>query len=216
MAELADLAHFIKICGITSLEDAQCALEAGADAIGLIMAVSPRQLSLVQASALAEATKGSILRVGVFRDNSTRFICESVDATGVEVVQVHGELSAELLSELRDRGVGVIKALSVASDELVTFDEHRVDAVLVDGPRPGSGDSHAWDDVSRRHFQRPLIAAGGLTPANVGEVLALTHAWGVDVASGVETSPGQKDPLRVRDFVRNASAFFDQREESRD
>jgi phosphoribosylanthranilate isomerase len=216
VTEFSDLAHFIKICGITTLEDARCATQAGADAIGLIFASSPRQLSLRQAVDLTEATRGSILRVGVFRDSSTRFVCDAVDATGVEVVQVHGTLSDELLGELRDRRVAVIKALSVTSDELVSFDEHCVDAVLIDGPRPGSGVAHTWNDVAQRFFQRPLIAAGGLTPANVAEVLAMTGAWGADVASGVEASPGRKDPLRVRDFVQNASAFFEQREESRE
>lgn len=216
MPELSAMAHFVKICGITTLEDAQCVIEAGADALGLILAASPRQLSLDQASDLAAATKGSIVRVGGFRDNTTRFVCEAVDATGVEVAQVHGVLSDELFGELRDRGVAIIKAIPVASDELVTFDEHRVDAVLIDGPRPGSGDPHTWNDVSQRHFQRPLIAAGGLTPGNVAEVLAMTGAWGADVASGVETAPGRKDPRRVRDFVASASAFFEHREESRD
>jgi phosphoribosylanthranilate isomerase len=210
------MAHFVKICGVTSLEDAQCVIEARADALGLIFAPSPRQLSLEQASELAEATKGQILRVGVFRDNAVKFICDALDATGVEVAQVHGDLSSELVSELRDRGVAIIKAVVVGSEEFVVFDEHLVDAILVDGPRPGSGDPHTWSDVSQRHFQRPLIAAGGLNPANVSDVLAMTGAWGADVASGVEMTPGRKDPRRVRDFVASALAFFEHPEESRD
>ena len=216
MAELSAMPHFIKICGITSLEDALCVVGAGADAIGLILAASPRQLSLAAASDLAAATHGSILRVGVFRDNTTGFVCDAVDRTGVEAAQIHGVLTDELIGELRGRGVAIIKALSVGGAQLMGFDESEVDAILVDGPRPGSGAAHSWDELSERSFRRPIIAAGGLVAGNVAETLAMTGAWGVDVATGVESAPGRKDASRVRDFVANALAFFEQRKECGD
>jgi phosphoribosylanthranilate isomerase len=200
---------FVKICGITSLDDARMVAESGADAIGLIFAESTRQLSLEQAALISRAVQGSIVRVGVFRHHATDFVVRAVDEVGVDVAQIHGDLDGELVDALRRRGVGIIKALSVDDDEFSDFDERDVDAVLLDGPAPGSGQPHAWPDLTVRGFARHVIAAGGLTPLNVTAALEATGAWGVDVSSGVESAPGQKDPSRVRDFVLNARAFFE-------
>jgi phosphoribosylanthranilate isomerase len=210
---LSNAGSFIKICGVTSIGDAHVVSEAGADAVGLIFAQSSRQLSVEAASEIASATKGSILRVGVFRNNSTDFVLRCVDGSDVDAAQVHGTLPDELVTALRSRHVAIIKALSVESEEFFEFDDRKVDAVLVDGPAPGSGQTHAWHDLARRHFTRPVIAAGGLTDLNVVAVLETTNAWGVDVSSGVESAPGVKDPSSVRDFVRNARAYFDSRKE---
>jgi len=210
---LTDARSFVKICGVTSIDDAHAVSEAGADAIGLIFAQSRRQLSVEKAHEIASVTKGSILRVGVFRNNSADFVLRSVDGSGVDVAQVHGALSDELIAALRSRHVDIIKALSVDSDEFFQFEDLKVDAVLVDGPAPGSGQTHAWHDLARRQFTRPVIAAGGLTDLNVAAVLETTNAWGVDVSSGVESAPGVKDLSRVADFVRSARSYFDQREE---
>lgn len=183
--------------------------EAGADAIGLIFAESTRQLSIEQAALISRAVRGSIARVGVFRHDATDFVVRCVDETGVDVVQVHGQLDSELVDAMRRRGVGIIKALSVDGEEFSDFDERNVDAVLLDGPVPGSGETHAWPDLSARGFARHVIVAGGLTALNVTAALEATGAWGVDVSSGVESAPGRKDPSRVRDFVSNARAFFE-------
>jgi phosphoribosylanthranilate isomerase len=200
---------FVKICGITTLDDARMVAETGADAIGLIFAESTRQLSLEQAALISRAVEGLIVRVGVFRHHASDFVVRAVDETGVDVAQIHGDLDGELVDALRSRGVGIIKALSVNASEYSDFDERNVDAVLLDGPSPGSGLAHAWPDLTVRAFARHVIAAGGLTPLNVTAVLEATGAWGVDVSSGVESAPGQKDPSRVSDFVTNARAFFE-------
>jgi phosphoribosylanthranilate isomerase len=202
---------FVKICGITSVADARFAAEAGTDAIGLILAESPRRLTTTAARDIAAAIKGTALSVAVFRHNTPEFILEAVDATQVGVVQVHGELPADLANDLRLRGLSIIKALSVTEDEFYSFDETLVDVVLVDGPAPGSGVVHAWPDPTERAFRRPVIAAGGLTPNNVAEFIELTGAWGVDVASGVESSPGTKDSRLVVGFITNARACFARR-----
>jgi phosphoribosylanthranilate isomerase len=213
MARFVPGASYVKICGVTSIEDARMVVDAGADALGLIFAESSRQLTLPAASEIARAIEGSILRVGVFRHNSADFVLEHVDGAGVDVAQIHGDLSPELIEALRQRGVAIVKALSVDEPEFFTFDENTVDAVLIDGPSPGSGQSHGWENLDRRSFSRPVIAAGGLTPLNVVDVLALTNAWGVDVSSGVESQPGKKDPARVRDFVMSARRYFNHRGE---
>jgi phosphoribosylanthranilate isomerase len=204
-------ASFVKICGITSVEDAQVAAKTGADAIGLILAESPRQLTSTAARDITDAMEGAVLRVAVFRHNTPEFILEAVDTMAPDAVQIHGKLPAALAGELRERGLNIIKALSVTEKEFYSFDETLVGAVLIDGPSPGSGEAHAWPDLTERGFHCPVIAAGGLTPSNVAAFIELTGAWGVDVASGIERSPGVKDPELVAAFVANARAAFARR-----
>jgi phosphoribosylanthranilate isomerase len=199
---------FVKICGVTSLDDAQFVVAVGASALGLILAESSRQLTLDQARVIADATKGDLLRFAVFRHNDDDFILEHVDALGIDVVQVHGALSASLLAELRERPVLIVKALSVDEPELLSFDDASVDAVLIDGSKPGSGESYPREHLERREFSVPVIAAGGLTPLNVADLIAESGVVGVDTSSGVESHPGVKSHDLVVDFIRNARAAF--------
>jgi phosphoribosylanthranilate isomerase len=203
---------FVKICGVTTMDDAKFVVSAGASALGLILAESSRRLTLDQAREIAQTTDGELLRFGVFRHNDDDFILEHVDALGVDVVQVHGDLSAALLGALRERPVLVVKALSVDEPSFLNFDEETVDAVLIDGPRPGSGETYSLEYVKERDFRVPVIAAGGLTPANVSEVIKTTRVAGVDSSSGVERQPGEKDPGLVESFIANARAAFSARE----
>jgi phosphoribosylanthranilate isomerase len=198
---------YVKICGVTSVEDARMVADAGASALGLIFAASPRRLTLAQAGEIAEATSGRLLRVAVFRHDTDEFILERLDALGsggVEIVQLHGELSDDLLSKLRARSLSIVKALSIDADEFDHFDEASVDAILVDGANPGSGHTHSWERLRTRRFRAPVIAAGGLNPENVEEVVRSTGVAGADCASGVESSPGVKDPELVTRFIANA------------
>ena len=199
---------FVKICGVTSLDDAKFIVSAGASALGLILAASPRQLTLDEARVIADATKGDLLRCAVFRHNDDDFIVEHVDALGADVVQVHGALSSSLLRALRERPVLIMKALSVDEPEFLTFDESSVDAVLIDGPRPGSGQTHSPDHLKRRAFSVPVVAAGGLTPRNVANLIDTSQVTGVDTSSGVESKPGTKDHDLVERFIANARAAF--------
>jgi phosphoribosylanthranilate isomerase len=203
-----DSAYFVKICGVTSLGDANAAIDAGASAIGLNLATSSRHLSLDRALAIAEATRGRVLRTLIFFDNDDEFIVQAVDLIDADVVQIHGALSDSLLGQLRERDVQIIKALAIGTDEFYGFDESIVDAVMVDGATPGSGLSHSWEELAERSFGVPVIAAGGLNDDNVARVIELTGAWGVDSASGVESSPGIKDRDRMSDFVANAQKAF--------
>lgn len=198
----------VKICGVTTLGDANAVIAAGATSIGLILAKSPRQLSLERALALSAATKGRILRTAVFRDNDEAFIVHALNVIDVDVVQVHGPLPDTLRDEIRRRGSLVVKALAIESDEFYDFDEREVDAVLIDGASPGCGVAHSWEELGARSFSVPVIAAGGLTPDNVAATIALTGAWGVDTASGTELSPGVKDRDKVQRFVDQARAAF--------
>ena len=203
-----DSAYFVKICGVTSLGDANAAIDAGASAIGLNLATSSRHLSLDRALAIAEATRGRVLRTLIFFDNDDEFIVQAVDLIDADVVQIHGPLNERLRGQLRERAVRIIKALAIGTDEFYGFDESTVDAVMVDGATPGSGLSHSWDELAERSFGVPVIAAGGLNDDNVAHVIELTGVWGVDSASGVESSPGIKDRDRMSDFVANAHSAF--------
>ncbi len=206
-----DASFFVKICGVTTLGDANAAIDAGANAIGLILAASPRQLSLDRALAIAAATNGRTVRTLVFRDNDDGFITDAVDLIAPDAVQVHGPASDELVAYLRASQIVVIKALPIASDEFYDFDATRVDAVLVDGASPGSGEIHSWDGLGERVFSVPVIAAGGLNDTNVANVIGRTSVWGVDCASGVESTPGVKDRARLNRFVHNAREAFQER-----
>jgi phosphoribosylanthranilate isomerase len=202
---------YVKICGVTTLGDANAVIDAGASALGLILTKSPRKLSLDRALAIAAATKGRIVRTAVFNEDSDDVVLEAVDLLDVDAVQLHGPLSDSLLAALRERGLTIVKALYIGSDEFFDFDDRGVDMVHVDGARPGSGQTHSWDELAVRPFSVPIIAAGGLRADSVADVVTLINVWGVDTASGVESSPGIKDRELVKRFVDNATTAFEER-----
>lgn len=216
MPSFSGINSFVKVCGVTSMLDAQLVIDAQATALGLIFAASRRQVSLEIGREIAQYAKGAILVVGVFRNNEPDFILEVVEQVPLDAVQIHGALDGNVLNELRRRGLGVIKALSIDDGDFFDFDETAVDAVLVDGPTPGSGEAHSWDDLTKRSFAVPVIVAGGLNVANVAGVIEMTGAWGVDVATGVESAPGVKDRELVVNFVGAAQRHYSQREEHGD
>jgi phosphoribosylanthranilate isomerase len=181
---------------------------AGASALGLILTESPRRVSLEQARDIAAAAKGELLRCAVFRFDDDEFVLEHLDSLDVDMVQLHGTLSSSLLAAIRQGPTLIVKALNIEGDEFDDFDESEVDAVLIDGPRPGSGVTHSWERLRERHFRVPVVAAGGLNPSNVAEVIKATNAWGVDCASGVEHVARQKDRHLVEEYVANARSAF--------
>ena len=211
MSEFTARARLVKICGVTSVRDALIVRSAGADALGLIFATSKRRVDEDLARDIVAASEG-IVHVGVFRDNEDDFVLAMIEASGVDVIQIHGELSGALLDGLRRRSLGVIKALVIGSDEFFAFDETRVDAVLIDGLEPGSGLEHSWEALDEVRLRVPLIAAGGLNADNVREVIDRVRPWGVDVATGVEASAGVKDPMQVTKFVQVATSTLDRGE----
>lgn len=204
---------FIKICGVTSVEDAVLIHEAGASALGLIFAPSKRRVTDETAAAILTAMKDDVWCVGVFRSMNDDEILTVVERHGLTRVQLHDGISSSLLEGLRARGVRtVIKALAVSSEEFATFDDSDVDIVLIDGAEPGSGVQPDWTAALSRDFNRPVVVAGGLDDRCVGDVIRRTTPWGVDVASGTEASAGVKDATKVASFVKRASEAFEQEE----
>ncbi len=210
MAEVLGLRHFIKVCAVTTVSDAELVADAGADALGVILADSPRRVSLEVAGTISATVSDRLVRVGVFRRVAYDDVARALDVVEFDALQIHGGLDEGVASLARERGLALIEALSV--DELDAASGVG-DAYLIDGPRPGSGVAHDWDAVASRRWNRPVIVAGGLRADTVADVLAKVGAWGCDVASGSESSPGAKDREKVESFVRNALQYFESREE---
>lgn len=197
----------VKICGITRPQDARAAEAAGADAIGLIFAErSKRRLTLEQAEAISAVLGPFIALVGVFVDAPLATVRETVSALRLTAVQLHGHEDAAYAEALRAR-VRVIRAVSFTPGlSLEALSASPADAFLLDGLNPGSGETFSWRAASGLAAAPRLILAGGLTPANVAAGIRLLQPYGVDVASGVESSAGIKDPKKIQDFVRAAKA----------
>lgn len=195
---------FVKICGVTTEEDALLAVAMGADAVGFIFAPSPRQLAAARAADIAKRLPPEILTVGVFRDDAPERVVDIVNTAGLRAAQLHGRETAEQTRWVRGRVPLVIKAFPGGDPALDRVSEYGADAVLLDSASPGSGRVFDWSLAEGAPDGVRVILAGGLTPDNVGDAIERVRPWGVDVASGVESEPGRKDPRKVRQFVNAA------------
>ena len=198
----------VKICGITRVEDALCAEAAGADAIGFIFApASKRFVTPAQAEHLSAALGPFISRVGVFVDSPVAEVQEVARSLRLHAVQLNGSESAAYAAKLRE-DVSVIKAVSFRADlSLETLQAFPADAILLDGLKPGSGETFDWQQAAFLSALPRLVLAGGLNVSNVRAGIDALKPYAVDLASGVELRPGIKDPEKVQDFVRRAKAI---------
>jgi phosphoribosylanthranilate isomerase len=197
---------WVKICGITSEEDALIAVVMGADAVGFVFAPSPRQMSPSAVAAITRRLPPEICTVGVFKDEEPRRVVEIVNRSGLDAAQLHGNETFEDCGYVSVRVPLVIKAFQAGDYRLQRAAEYGADIVLVDAPSPGSGKVFDWRLAEGAPRGRRLVLAGGLDPDNVGDAVGRVHPWGVDVSSGVEASVGKKDARRVRAFVQAARA----------
>jgi phosphoribosylanthranilate isomerase len=216
---------WIKVCGTTNLEDALVAVEAGADALGFVFyEKSPRNVTVEAAREIVEKLPKNVEKVGVFVDLQSERIREIVLKVGLTAVQLHGKRSTE--SVWKDQRpaaecVGVSKLILMIHGDalknggfLISQHAHdKIFAVLLDSRSNGAGGTGTTFDweatrgvVQSVSLLVPVIVAGGLTPVNVSEAMRLFQPFGVDVASGVETRPGKKDPEKVRAFVKAVRA----------
>jgi phosphoribosylanthranilate isomerase len=215
---------WVKICGMTNLEDALVAVEAGADAVGFVFyEKSPRKTHVETAGPIVKALPKEVEKVGVFVEQEVEEICDIVEAAKLTAVQAYGSLGTEICAQrisvgsnpVRDR-LGNTKVIMAGSAEqierlfLTEKSKTAFDSLLIDsgsGQVPGgTGRTFDWgsasETIQRMNVGLPIIVAGGLTPNNVGEAIRCFQPFGVDVVSGVEASPGKKDPDKVRAFVR--------------
>lgn len=208
-----------KICGFTDTETAVAAIQAGANAIGLnFYQQSVRYVEHAVAKDISRVVGGEAMRVGLFVNESLEFIRETIETVGLDAIQLHGSETAAdvacLINELPNHGV--IKAfnvddrgLGVVADFLRQCVQHNAApwAILLDarvpGQRGGTGHVAPWSTIQHEYHESwpELILAGGLTIDNVSEAVNTVQPWGIDVASGVESTRGVKDAQRIRDFL---------------
>jgi phosphoribosylanthranilate isomerase len=212
---------WVKICGTTNLEDALLAVEAGADALGFVFyQKSPRRVEVETAREIVRKLPYGTDKVGVFVDQFPERICEIVAYAGLTAAQLHGQtptVSALASAGKIKKAAAIEKLIFVVPAETLSEGRYEVSAeakkdsfafLLDSGTNAtpgGTGKPFDWEKtrtaIQTLSFQVPVIVAGGLNPDNVAEAMRLFQPFGVDVASGVESAPGKKDPQKVREFV---------------
>jgi phosphoribosylanthranilate isomerase len=197
---------FVKICGMTTEDDALLAVAMGADAVGFIFAPSPRQIAPQQVYDITRRLPPEILTVGVFRDEHPDRVVDIVHRAGLKAAQLHGHETREMVAEVASKVRWVIKAVVAGGPDARNADKLPTDLVHVEGSSPGSGQVFDWTLIDELPEGPRYILAGGLTPENVANAVQRALPWGVDVSTGVERSPGRKDPLKVKAFIERARA----------
>ncbi len=200
----------VKICGITNLEDAQMAIEAGADALGFIFAPSKRQISPEKASEIISRLPSRIQVVGVFRDESIEFMKQVAQFTKLSWLQLHGNESIETCQAL-SKFYKVVKTVKVNPNGTR---ESPIDLpawkLLLDTALPGisggTGIKFNWDALSQFNPEN-IFVAGGITPENIGDLLSRITPFGIDLCSGVEISPGRKDKQKLQQLFNVIHQF---------
>jgi phosphoribosylanthranilate isomerase len=202
----------VKICGLTRLQDAELAVELGAWALGMVFYEdSPRRCSMEEAGRIAGALRRRAELCGVFVNASLEHVEQTTEELGLTLLQLHGEEGPSYCMEAARRtGAKVIKAAQVsAAGDVRAIERFHVDFHLLDARaraasrrelRGGTGESFDWSLLAARRSSVPLILSGGLGPHNVAAAIAAAHPFAVDTASGTESSPGHKDPEKLRAF----------------
>lgn len=202
---------FIKICGITSEEDALLAVALGANAVGFVFAPSPRQVApQIAADIVKRLPTDEVISVGVFRDWAPQRVSDVAHAAGLHAVQLHGHEPPDAAQWLRKRVPMVIQAFQAGDPRVRAAGEYGADAILLDAPNPGSATLFDWSLAGEVPAGQRVIVAGGLDAANVRAAIERTVCWGVDVSSGVERAPGQKDAIKLRAFIEAAREAFEE------
>ncbi|AHY47156.1 Phosphoribosylanthranilate isomerase [Rubrobacter radiotolerans] len=201
---------FVKVCGITSVSDARLAARAGADAIGLVFAESPRRVTLRRAREIAEyLIPDNVRLVGVFVNEAPDVVVNIAREVGLDLVQLHGDESPETVAYLKGRGLRVMKALRVRDEgSIARLDDYGADLFLLDAfserARGGTGEPFDWSAAKGLSGRANIVVSGGLSAENVAEAIEFFRPYGVDASSGLEESPGVKDGEKVRRFVSAA------------
>jgi len=216
----------VKICGITNLEDARVAIDAGTDMLGFIFyPSSPRYIAPERAREIVDAIRHSqyaIRFVGVFVNESAEHVRAVIEQTQIDLAQLHGHESAEMVREFAPRVYKTLQPTDAAHAQLLIISYRsalngNMPAFIIDGkPQklPGGNGTRAdWDIAAEIAREFPILLAGGLHAENVAEAVRAVRPWGVDVSSGVEKSPGVKDHDKVREFIAKAKNLPRRREE---
>ncbi len=197
----------VKICGVTCLADALAAARLGADALGFVFAPSPRQVTPEEARRITAKLPPLVLRVGVFVDEEPAVIDQVRRLCGLDVVQLHGNESTQVVAELGGRVIKAIRVNGTAPSWQLIFPSA---TLLLDTFSPdkkgGTGRTFDWSLAREPARLRPVVLAGGLTPQNVAEAVRTVRPYAVDVSSGVESEPGRKNHETLARFIRRAKS----------
>lgn len=194
----------VKICGIKTLSDAKFAVDYGADAIGFVFAESIRKVSKEKARSIVQKLPPFVTTVGLFVNDTAENIEAICRFCGLDAIQLHGNEQPGLLNKLKD--FKTIKAFRIQNEkDIIPIRKYKPDAILLDGYSEknmgGTGTSFDWKIVKHIRTSIPIIVAGGLTPLNVSRAIKIVKPYGVDVSSGVESSPGKKDRKLIKKFI---------------
>lgn len=198
----------IKICGITSVADAEQAVRAGADAIGLVFyAPSPRAVTIELAREIAYAAGPFVTLVGLFVDADADYINQVLSRVPLQLLQFHGDESEAFCEQFQRPYMKAIRMRPELDLQQLMASHPQALALLLDAYRPGvpggTGETFDWQRIPTK-ASRPLVLAGGLTPENIALAVSSTQVYGVDVSGGVEFAPGKKDPQKINTFIHNA------------
>lgn len=187
----------VKICGLSTKEAVEVAVNSGADYIGFVFAKSKRQVGIKQASHLAQFIPKTVQKVGVFVSPTLMELQEAIVKVPLDLVQIHGEFSDEDFEKL---DVPSIRAIHV--EKTLEEIETKADFLLFDAPLAGSGKTFDWELLKDENIEKPYFLAGGLTVDNVKQAITFFRPYAVDVSSGVETD-GKKDLLKIMRFIES-------------
>ena len=185
----------VKICGLSTKEAVKTAVSAGADYIGFVFAPSKRQVTVEQATELAEIIPANVKKVGVFVSPNRTELLEAIEKVGLDLVQIHAQVADDLFENLP---CASIQAVQVDGDGHVT--NSQADYLLFDAPVAGSGQTFDWGQLDTAELSQSFFIAGGLNEDNVVRAIQHFSPFAVDVSSGVETD-GQKDHEKIRRFI---------------
>jgi len=196
----------VKVCGITNYQDASVAIELGADALGFIFAPSPRGIAPEEARGIIRAIPPFVQAVGVFVDEDPVTIRRIVHLCGLDLVQLHGDESPDFCRELMPNAIKAFRLKDESSLSVIGPYRGGVRAILLDtyveGKKGGTGRAFDWNlAIKAKGFQIPTILSGGLNPDNIAEAISLVKPFGVDVNSGIEASPGKKNPALMSELM---------------
>jgi len=204
----------VKICGITNLEDAMMAVEAGSDALGFVFyEKSPRCIAPEKAADIIRKIPPFVTVVGLFVNSDIDFVNATADRCRLDIVQLHGDEPPDFCSLVKRRVVKVFRIRDAQS--LGPMKDYRVAGCLLDAYSPqaygGTGFTFNWEIARDAKKYGPIILAGGLTPDNIRQAVEAVQPYAVDVSSGVEAAPGKKDPDKVRRFIENAKGLVEEK-----
>lgn len=197
----------VKICGITTVEDGLMAAAAGADALGFVFYDrSPRNIDPERAAEIIRLLPPFVQVVGLFVRAPLEFVNATADRCRLDIVQLHGDEPPEFCARVNRRVIKAFRVKDITS--LDPMKDYQVAGYLLDAYSPkafgGTGIAFNWEIAELAKKFGPIILAGGLCPENVAEAVGRVAPYGVDVSSGVESSPGRKDPAKVRAFIKRA------------